>query len=581
MSDVTPSRMFMAISDFRRARREAALEEVMARLLGRSAALLPFDEVRQKLRATNSTSRGLQEIPLAAIVGSVGRYTDFTRSFLPRRESDQERWTRVQVAITDLGQFPPIEVYQIGEVYFVVDGNHRVSIARTLGTKTIQAHVTELQAKVPLAPTDQPDELILKAEYVGFLERTNLDTLRPAADLRVTAPGRYREFEEQIEVHRYDMSQERGKEVPYAEAVAHWYDTVYYPVVEAIRARGILHEFPGRTEADLYIWLSRHRAALQEALGWEVPPTAAASDLAAQHSQTPQRVAARLGERLKEALTPEELVEGPEPGHWRRERLSDRWDSHLFLDLLVPVSGEEVGWCALEQALVVAQREGGRLIGLHVIPLELRLINQETKAVQAEFERRCEAAGVTGHLVFRVGRGVAAQICDRALWADLVVVNLAHPPASQPLARLKSGFRTLVRRCPRPILAAPGRVSPLDHALLAYDGSPKAREALYVATYLAGQWGISLVVLSVNEKGAEPPDALAEARTYLEGQGVQASYLHERGPVAERILHCAEAHARDLIIMGGYGASSVREAVLGSAVDKVLRESGRAMLICR
>ncbi|NIU60739.1 MAG: universal stress protein, partial [Pseudomonas stutzeri] len=225
----------------------------------------------------------------------MGRYNDFTRSFLPRQDSDQERWAKVHVAATGLVGLPPIEVYQIGEAYFVLDGNHRVSVARQLGATHIQAYVTEVRTRVPLSPDVQPDDLILKAEYADFLEHTCLDEIRPEADLSVTAPGQYRVLEEHIEVHRYFMGLEQEREIPYEEAVGHWYDEVYLPVVQVIRERGILRDFPGRTETDLYLWLSEHRAALEQALGWEIEPEAAATDLAAQFSPRPQRVVARVG----------------------------------------------------------------------------------------------------------------------------------------------------------------------------------------------------------------------------------------------------------------------------------------------
>jgi len=174
----------------------------MARLTGRSADLLSYEEVRQKLKVKGMGKWGLEDIPLDAIVGSVGRYTDFTRSFLPRQDSDEERWARVKVAVTDLGGLPPIEVYQIGQAYLVRDGNHRVSVARQVAATHIQAYVTEVRTKVPLLPDTQPDDLILKAEYTDFLERTRLDELRPEADLSVTVPGQYQALEEHIEVHR-------------------------------------------------------------------------------------------------------------------------------------------------------------------------------------------------------------------------------------------------------------------------------------------------------------------------------------------------------------------------------------------
>lgn len=140
-----------AVQDFRRARRQAAIQEVLARLGGKSLRLLAFEEVRTHLAEQTPLPRGLKEIPLDAIVGSVGRYADFNRQFLPKLESQLGRWARVRIATENKG-LPPIEVYQLGKVYFVLDGNHRVSVARQLGAKSIEAHVTEISLEVPLAP---------------------------------------------------------------------------------------------------------------------------------------------------------------------------------------------------------------------------------------------------------------------------------------------------------------------------------------------------------------------------------------------------------------------------------------------
>jgi hypothetical protein len=181
-----------ALQDFSRARRQAAFEEIVAYFTGKSIDLLPYEEVRQKFKLRNSSSRGLEEVPLEAIVGSVSRYHDFTRSFLPRQDIHAERWARVEVATLELSGLPPVELYKLGNVYFVVDGNHRISVARQLGATHIQAYVTEFQTKVPLEPGDQLEDIIIKAEYADFLEQTQLDQLYPEADLKVTTPGRYR-----------------------------------------------------------------------------------------------------------------------------------------------------------------------------------------------------------------------------------------------------------------------------------------------------------------------------------------------------------------------------------------------------
>jgi nucleotide-binding universal stress UspA family protein len=131
------------------------------------------------------------------------------------------------------------------------------------------------------------------------------------------------------------------------------------------------------------------------------------------------------------------------------------------------------------------------------------------------------------------------------------------------------------------MLAVPGAVSPLDRALLAYDGSPKAQEALFVATYLAGQWRIPLVVVSTAEEESATSARLSEAGDYLRGHGVQATFVARSGPPAAAILHTAEEHHCDLILLGGYGRQPLAEVILGSTVDELLRTSPWPLLICR
>jgi nucleotide-binding universal stress UspA family protein len=569
-----------AIADFRHARNQAELKELLARLRGKSIELLSFDEVRKKLKLKGGVSRGIKEIPLDAIVGSVGRYTDFTRDFLPLREATLDRWTRVNVATSGMVGLPPIEVYQIGEAYFVLDGNHRVSVARQHGAKYIQAYVTEIQSRVPLTPDVQPDDLILMTEYVDFLEKTQIDKLRPGADLKVTIPGQYGVLLEHIDVHRYFMGLDFKRSILYLEAVAHWYDTVYLPIINVIRKQGILRHFPGRTETDMYLWIADHRAQLEEETGQQIRTEYAARDLILHFAPRLGNFFSRFRRKLLDIIVPNKLEEGPPTGEWRKIAAPAQPTDSLFLDILVPINGREDGWCALEQALVIAQQEGSRLHGLYVVPRKIARTKPAVIGLQEEFNRRCGQAGIEGQLNVVTGK-VAGKICEHAHWTDLAVVNLSYPPAPRPLAKLSSGFRDLIRFCPRPILATPHTVSHLNRALLAFDGSPKAREAMFVATHLARKEKTLLVVVSVAEDERVTGKTLDEARDYLEKQEVEALYVNRSGPIADEILKSSIEYDCDLLIMGGYGYKPVLEVVLGSAVDRVLRESHKPILICR
>ena len=566
----------LAIRDFQSARQQAALEAIMARLTGRSIDLLSYDEVRQQLRGHEAGLRELKDIPIEAIVGSVGRYTDFTRSFLPKHDSDGDRWARVYVAVDGQSGLPPVEVYQLGEAYFVRDGHHRVSVARQLGADHVQAYVTPVISKVPLTPETDLSDSLCKAHLAEFLERTHLDLTRPEADLTLTAPGGYDVLEEHILVHRYFMGLEQGREISFDDSASHWFDTVYLPIVRVIRHQGILRDFPDRTEADLYLWLSEHRAALQAELGWEVELETAAADLAARQQMTSSST---LGGKLLSAVTQDEFEAGPPPGDWRRRKLEPRPDDRIFVDILAPLSPSDHEWHALTQAIEIAQRENGRVLGLHVVPAADQLDAEPVEALKVEFDRRCREAEVQSRFAVEAGK-VAETICSRAGLVDLVVIDLAHPPANQPIARLGSGTRTLIQRCGPPILAVPHQPAAPKHVLLAYDASPRAREALYLAAYLTARWNLELTLLMVEEKARSEGSEMKVARRYLESHGVQASYLTRSGRVAPTILELADQESCDFILIGAYAAPPVLEVTLGSTVDEVLRGARLPVLIC-
>src|SRR5512138_2256730 len=262
----------LAIHDFQSAHLRATLQSVFARVTGRSNELLSYEDVASKLRLQGRSDKGTQMIPIDAIVGSMGRYTDFTRTFLPRRADDQERWANVKaVALDPVGEgLKPIEVYKVSEVYFVMDGNHRVSIARQEGVKTIEAHVIEIQTSIPLTPDIQPDELIIKAEYADFLEQTGLGRTQENVDLRLTIPGGYQKLLDEICICRCQIEEEDHRECSLPDSVTRWYQDIYLPFAEAVRERGMMRWFPDRTVTDLYVWMTDHRDELQSELGWNI-----------------------------------------------------------------------------------------------------------------------------------------------------------------------------------------------------------------------------------------------------------------------------------------------------------------------
>ena len=569
----------VALDDFRQARRKAAMQQILARFTGEQTELLSYDDIRKRLKVTNLRERGLQDIPVEKIIGSVGRYKDFSRSFLPKSDTSSERWARVKTAVDDLTGVPPIEVYQLGDAYFVIDGNHRVSIAQQLDAPTISAYVTEVKTRVPLTATDDPNEIICKSRYAEFLERTNLDKMRPEAEMLMTFCAQYSLLLDHIDMHRYYMGLDLQRDVTYEEAVAHWYDTVYMPVMQMIREQGVMRDFPDLTEADLYILLAEHRAELERALGWDVGTETAVTDMKRKKkSEAPLT-------RVIEAMMPDELEQGPAPGQWRQERLAQRSLNNLFDETLVAISGHPDDWRVLDQAILLVQREGGRLRGVHVEEKDLDEAGElAVESIRSEFMQRTEAAGIEANFSVEYG-SVARQVVARAAYTDLVMLALNRPPGMSILQRLASGVQTILRRTPRPLMVVPAAVSPMQHALLAYDGSPKAEEALFVATYLASRWQIQLTVVTVsgNDNGKKETALRIQshAKTYLELAGVSAEYLVPVGPTAETLLDVASATAADFMVMGGFSQSDLKNFVVGSTLNRILLAYKQPILICR
>jgi hypothetical protein len=274
----------MANQDFNRALNRASWKKILSWLTGSDNKLLPYDEVRARLPIRGQHYIGLHQVPIDKIVGSMGRYNDFDRAFLPLQNRTKDRWISIDKAHYSDVPLPPVELIKIGDIYFVKDGNHRISVARERGQIDIDAYVTEIDIPIKLTADMKIDDLALKQKQVDFMLETGLHTIRPDANVDLTNPDYYEVLKEHISTHRWYLGVERKMEIAYQEAVASWYDHVYLPIVEEIRAQNLLKHFPGQTEADLYLWIVEYQKYLNLAYssgddGDEVAKATAAEQL--------------------------------------------------------------------------------------------------------------------------------------------------------------------------------------------------------------------------------------------------------------------------------------------------------------
>ena len=279
----------VARSDFSHAYFKSFVRSILSWMHNESNDLLPFDEVRKHIPIRGQHYLGLQQIETDKIVGSVSRFNDFDRAFLPRQTHTRGRWESVDRAYFADVILPPIDVYKLGDIYFVKDGNHRVSVARERGQAYMDAYIIEVDIPDALEPNVKIEDMLMVQEYAEFLNTTHLDEYYPEQNFRFTIPGQYEKVLQHISVHQWYMGEAQKHPIDYASAVKGWYKDLYHPLVKIIRKYKILENFPDRTEMDLYLWIIEHRWYLGEEKHRPISLEAAALNFADKFSKRPFR----------------------------------------------------------------------------------------------------------------------------------------------------------------------------------------------------------------------------------------------------------------------------------------------------
>ncbi|HWT91365.1 MAG TPA: hypothetical protein VN238_00070 [Solirubrobacteraceae bacterium] len=230
-------------------------------------ALLPFDEVRRRLGLSGQSYGGIREIPVEKIVGSVDRAADFGPGFTPRRGGvSRARLTRLRAAYPEAAPLPAIEVYEVGGLFFVEDGHHRVALARERGMAFLDAEVTVLHTRYAELPPDVDVARLVHTEQQRLLlEESGLAQARPDARIEFARPRGYPELLETIKAHGYDLARRAadGRLPEPAQVAADWHDTVFVPGLAAVERAGLPDRYPFKTPADLFLWVYERRRDLR------------------------------------------------------------------------------------------------------------------------------------------------------------------------------------------------------------------------------------------------------------------------------------------------------------------------------
>lgn len=259
--------------DFHKARNKALFNELQHFLSPEEVTLISLNDVKQMIKPINETYVGMKVIPIEKIVGSEGRYKDFDNHFFPKSSFLKNRWEHVdEAALKDI-VLPPIKVYEIAGLYFVRDGNHRVSVAKSRGTEFIDAEVVSLQSEIKLKQTSSMADItrqIINYEKRAFYAETSFGDITDYWCLDFSTPGRYDVILNHILTHKYYMNQGKEQEVSMEDAILSWFNNVYMPVIASIAQNKVLKSFPKRTLGDLYVWTVRYWDQLKQKFGNEI-----------------------------------------------------------------------------------------------------------------------------------------------------------------------------------------------------------------------------------------------------------------------------------------------------------------------
>lgn len=247
--------------DFSKARNKALVNEISHFLNPEKASMVSFKDVKSLLKPKTECYAGMQTIPIDRIVGSEGRYKDFDNRFLPKHSFLKNRWEHVDEAVYQSIVLPPIKVYELGGLYFVRDGNHRVSVAKARGVEFIDAEVVSLRSEIQLKPTNTLYGMIkqiIAYEKRDFYAETNFGDITDCWTLDFTSAGQYEVISDHILTHKYYINQNLVTEISMEDAIKSWYQTVYTPVVQSIRKNRLQPFFPQNTVSDLYVQIIKY-----------------------------------------------------------------------------------------------------------------------------------------------------------------------------------------------------------------------------------------------------------------------------------------------------------------------------------
>lgn len=272
--------------------------------------------------------------------------------------------------------------------------------------------------------------------------------------------------------------------------------------------------------------------------------------------------------------------------------------------MLVPTDGSAHAHVGIDYAISLAKQHDAQLHGLYVVDVRLLegpflrdlsaslgtapfvnyqnnvalILEERGRAALAEFSKVCEKAGLR-HETSQMTGQVVGSIVEQGQLVDLIVMGRGGEHADWLEGVLGSTTEGVVRRAECPVLVTGRPEATIERVVVAYDGSPHAKQALHLAADLGESWGGKYAVVTVSGEHAQ--ERLQEARSYIEAHSMEVEYVAREGDPREVILEFCEERDADLLVMGAYGHSKVREMLLGSTTAHLINHARCPVLLTR
>lgn len=240
--------------------------------------LVDFSVIEKSIQTYTLKDRGIEAIPIDKIIGSLGRYLDFSETLLPKKTDGSSRYEYIKSLMEKGITLEPIQVYQVLDNYFIIDGHHRVSVAKNeFKAKYIDAQVTEIKFNYKLSKdknytfdSESTKKFLIKLEEDTFQHATFLNNKILIHPLKVTELKSFALLQQEIIDFKknYNNGELAKKSIIFSSYK--WYAERFLQALNLMKKEDILSKFKNRTFTDLYVWIQRHKYFLSQQAGHDV-----------------------------------------------------------------------------------------------------------------------------------------------------------------------------------------------------------------------------------------------------------------------------------------------------------------------